>query len=107
MTVAEQVTKQRTGPASQQVQQCNASNQFDFKNYEVEVHEMQELIWIFGYWDFCRRDAQGSFTALVSNGRQGRFSNEQMQAARETHMRPVQKYEPSAAVCILVRQSPV
>jgi len=44
-------------------------------DYEVKVHEMLELIWIFGYWDFCRRDAQGSFTALVS-GEQGRFSNE-------------------------------
>jgi len=44
MTVAEQVTKQRTGPASQHVQQCNANNQFDFTNYDVEAHEMQELI---------------------------------------------------------------
>jgi len=73
MTVAEHVTKQRTRPESQQVQQYNTSNPFDLRVYVVEVHLMQELIWIFGYLDFFHRDAQGSFTA---NGRQGRFSSE-------------------------------
>jgi len=44
MAVAEQVTKQRTRPASQHVQRYNTSNQFGLADYEVEVHEMQELI---------------------------------------------------------------
>ena len=40
MTVAERVTKQRTRPESQQVQQCNTSNPFDPTDYVVEVDEM-------------------------------------------------------------------
>ena len=44
MTVAEEATKQRTRPQSQQVQQCNTRNPFDLTDYVVEVHEMQELI---------------------------------------------------------------
>ena len=43
MTVAEQVTKQRSRPASQHVRKCNTCNQFDLTDYEVEVHEVQEL----------------------------------------------------------------
>jgi hypothetical protein len=87
MTVAEKVTKQRTRPASQHVQQCNACNQFD----HLTAYER-----IFCYWDF--------FATKPRVVLRPSCPIDALQSARDTDVRPVQKCEPSSS-CLRSRHA--